>query len=364
MRIAVYAPLTLPFSPRHVARRPLGGSETALYHLTRELAACGAAVTVINRCGADEGIYDGVHYMDFQRGEWRRRMQEDPPDVLIIFRQITDVLKPLPGRIRILWAHDHLGAYPEREGILGTFVARAWQWIGKPLFLPRIHVVATVSHWLAQSFHDYLGVPWERILVTRNGLELAHFRDLQEVRNPFRLIYTSVPERGLDLLLDKIFPAIRSRVPEAELHVFSYRNLERYRRKRREGVIIRGGLPQHLLARELAQSAVFVYPTDFPETSCIAALEAQAAGTPVVTSKRYALQETVLDGRTGILIEGKVGSEGYIRAFVEAVVRLLRDPSLRERMGRQARERVLERYGWDRIAREWWEFLHAAVGRQ
>lgn len=364
MRILVYAPLTLPFSPRHVARRALGGSETALYHLTRELATCGATVTVINRCGADEGIYDGVHYMDFQRGAWRRRVQENPPDVLIIFRQITDVLKPLPGRIRILWAHDHLGAYPERKGILGALVAGGWRRIGRPLFLPRIDIVAAVSHWLAKAFHDYLGVPWERILVTRNGLELSHFRNLHEIRNPFRLIYTSAPERGLDLLLDEIFPAIRSRVPKAELHVFSYRDLERYQRKRRDGVFIRGGLPQHLLARELAQSAVFVYPTDFPETSCIAALEAQAAGTPVVTSKRYALQETVLDGQTGILIEGKVASPSYIRAFVEAVVGLLQDPARRERMGRKARERIMERHGWDRIAREWWEFLHAAVVRK
>jgi len=364
VRIAVYAPLTLPFSPRYVLHRPLGGSETALYHLTRGLAACGATITVINRCGADEGIYEGVHYMDFQRGGWRQRIQEDPPDVLIVFRQITDVLRPLPGRIRVLWAHDHLGAYPERGGISGALIAGGWRRIGRPLFLPRIDLVAAVSHWLAQAFHDYLGIPWERILVTRNGLELSHFRHLHEERNPFRLIYTSVPERGLDLLLQKIFPAIRSRVPQAELHVFSYRNLERYQRKRWDGVVIRGGLPQHLLARELARSALFVYPTDFPETSCIAALEAQAAGTPVVTSKRYALRETVLDGQTGILIEGKVGSEEYVRAFVEAVVGLLEDPARRERMGRQARERLMERYGWDRIAQEWWEFLHAAAVRQ
>ncbi|MDI3280543.1 MAG: glycosyltransferase family 4 protein [Bacillota bacterium] len=366
MHIVFYAELSMPFSPLTLRHKPLGGSESALYYLSRSLAQEGQEVTVLNHCGAEAGCYEGVTYFDLhlQEAEWRRRLEEHPPDVLVFFRRFQDLLRRdlPPGPVRLFWAHDHLGTYPERTDQPGKKLTEWALRLGGRIANPRLDVVAAVSRWLAQAFHDYMGTPWEKIFVTQNGIDLAHYRSLEEERQPARLIYTSAPERGLDLLLREIFPRIRRLVPEAELHVYSYRSLDRYQEVP-AGAFLHGGLPHRLLAQELARSALHVYPTDFPETSCIAAIEAQAAGTPVVTSRRYALQETVVDGETGILIPGEVGSPSYVEAFVAAVVELLRDERRRRQLGENARRRALEQYGWEKVARSWIDFLSARQRR-
>ncbi|MGH2395955.1 MAG: glycosyltransferase family 4 protein, partial [bacterium] len=162
-------------------------------------------------------------------------------------------------------------------------------------------------------------------------------------------------------------PLIWRSIPEVELHAFSYQPLDRYRSLQTDAnrrVIFRGGLRQPELARDLALFDLWLYPTDFPETSCIAAMEAQAAGVPVVTSGRYALRETVQDGVTGVLIDGTVGSPAYIARFAETVVSLLRDRARRARMGAVARERMLTQFTWDRVAAQWSELLTRLAGER
>jgi glycosyltransferase involved in cell wall biosynthesis len=56
------------------------------------------------------------------------------------------------------------------------------------------------------------------------------------------------------------------------------------------------------------------------------------------------LLELVSDGETGLLVPPR--DAAALRAAVE---RLLRDPELRERLGRAARARARERFGWDAV---------------
>ncbi|MBI4277478.1 MAG: glycosyltransferase, partial [Armatimonadetes bacterium] len=189
MRVVIYANLSLPFSPRTLQTRALGGSESALYYLTREMARLGMDITILNHCGAAAGACDGVRYVDLDRqGRWRDVLSP-APDVLVVFRQTTDLFKTLPGRLRILWAHDHIGAFPERTGAGGPLTALGWRLIHEP-FAARVDVVAAVSRWLARSFHDHWGLPWERLFVTRNGIDLTAYETLPPSRHQARLVYT------------------------------------------------------------------------------------------------------------------------------------------------------------------------------
>jgi glycosyltransferase involved in cell wall biosynthesis len=117
---------------------------------------------------------------------------------------------------------------------------------------------------------------------------------------------------GVDVLLD-LWPKIRHRVPYAELHVFYGFNvldavarlnpqLAAYKQALLQtvatlggedaGIFLRGRVGQVELAEEMMQARVLAYPTAFLETSCITAMEAQAAGLPIVTSDLGALHET------------------------------------------------------------------------
>lgn len=77
----------------------------------------------------------------------------------------------------------------------------------------------------------------------------------------------------------------------------------------------------------------------------LAVLEAMASGTPVVASRVGGLPEVVEDGVTGYLVE-----PGNVSELHDRIAMLLRDPALAARIGRNARERVIERFTWDAVA--------------
>jgi len=88
---------------------------------------------------------------------------------------------------------------------------------------------------------------------------------------------------------------------------------------------------------------VMVLPTwreGFPN----AVLEAAATGIPVVTTMSTGSRDSVVPEVTGLLIP-----PGYPEAISEAVIKLLRDPERRMRMGLAARAWVLEHYVKDRV---------------
>jgi len=76
----------------------------------------------------------------------------------------------------------------------------------------------------------------------------------------------------------------------------------------------------------------------------LAALEAAAAGRPVVATRVGALPEVVADGDTGLVVE-----PGDIGALAAAIVRLGTDAALRTRLGGAGRRRAAERFGVERM---------------
>jgi glycosyltransferase involved in cell wall biosynthesis len=75
-------------------------------------------------------------------------------------------------------------------------------------------------------------------------------------------------------------------------------------------------------------------------------LEAMASGTPVVCSALGGLPEIVEHGVTGFLVE-----PGNVDELRERLAEVLRDQRLGRRLGKRARELVLERFTWQACAR-------------
>jgi glycosyltransferase involved in cell wall biosynthesis len=337
------------WNPETFGKTGLGGSETAVVEMSKRLAARGHRIRVFGDCvphegGASiEGTFDGVEYLHYGK------FKDVSCDVLVSSRRPQAIdAAGLSFSKAVLWVHDvHCGDQLTQD--------RA----------QRFDVIWTLSKWHKNYFatqYPFLKDLPGKLVTTRNGIDLRRF-DSECKRDPRRAIYSSSPDRGLQLALEE-WPKIRSEVPGAELHVFygfenwepfateDQKKLIAYLRKlltETEGVTFHGRQPQNVLAEEFLRSGVWAYPTWFSETSCITAMEAQAAGLRIVTSPIAALVETV--GPRGTMIAGPWLTEDYRKLFVKAVAEAMLRPEDGER-------EMLKRYaqanfGWDGLADEW-----------
>jgi D-inositol-3-phosphate glycosyltransferase len=105
------------------------------------------------------------------------------------------------------------------------------------------------------------------------------------------------------------------------------------------GGIAREDVPALLRSADLVASAPWYEPFG------IVPLEAMACGVPVLGTAVGGLLDTVVDGRTGLLVPPRDH-----RAIAAAASRLLANPSLRLHMGQEAAARMREHYTWQQVA--------------
>lgn len=90
----------------------------------------------------------------------------------------------------------------------------------------------------------------------------------------------------------------------------------------------------------LIDTDIFVFPSCWYEGHPIVIIEAMAAGCPVISTRNVgAIPETVIDGKTGILVEKK-----NPKAVAQAIMKLIESPNLRVKMGMAARKRYEQYY--------------------
>ncbi len=108
-------------------------------------------------------------------------------------------------------------------------------------------------------------------------------------------------------------------------------------------VVFLGKRSQETLPYYYSAADILIMPSHY-ESFGMVALEAMSCGTPVVASQVGGLAFLVQDGITGYVVPG-----GDAEALAKTLDKLMRDPELRERLGRQAAE-YARFYSWDKIA--------------
>lgn len=180
----------------------------------------------------------------------------------------------------------------------------------------------------------------------------------------FRLFWGSSYDRGLDQLLN-MWPIIKQKFPEAELHIFygwdlfvaGYKdNPERLAWKDRidkqmqqPGIAHHGRVSKTELAKWRKYCGIWAYPTDFGETCCITALECQKDGCVPVAISKAALKETV---GSGILVEGDIYDKETQVKFLQELLKLMGDEELWKQEQLKGQE-FAQQFSWDKIAQRW-----------
>lgn len=348
--------------PLDMVRKGLGGSETAAIRLAESLGEMGWLVTVYGE--VDETLWGETIFRHHSRWDPAERA-----DVFIASRAPGLIDAEPNAGVTALWVHDVDCGDALTPGRADRFD----------------HVLA-LSEWQRRHLTGRYPHARAKIRRFRNGILPQLFTPVAwEDRAP-RVVYSSSPDRGLDVVLE-LWPRIREHVSDATLS-YCYADvydtvadqipgIRAHRDRIRElskqpGVERLGSLPQPTLARLMCTSRVWVHPswstahpgpdgvveeTPFHETSCIGAMEAQAAGCHVVAAGWGALQETV---RHGHLLEvGTPRDDRWQTAFVNSVVEGLTNAET----GHLATVRGPEEaagMSWDRVARD---LLKLTVGQ-
>lgn len=207
-------------------------------------------------------------------------------------------------------------------------------------------------------------VPAERIVVLPNAVDVERFRPYPASRGQLRSRF-GVGEEPLILFVGSFFP-----YQDVELLLRSFRIvLEGYPRARLilvgEGeqhaqmvqyahslglgnsVQFTGFLPHDEIPMLISAADVAIAPYKKIDErrflgSSMKLVEYMACGAAVVATKIGQLQEVIRMDENGILVP-----PGEAEALAHAIQRLLHDPSLRSRLGEQARKDAIQAYSWE-----------------
>ena len=164
------------------------------------------------------------------------------------------------------------------------------------------------SHWCYEKFRMMFDIPTHKSLVIKNAIDKIEPRKLDHnVGDPIKLIYTSTPWRGLNVLL-----AAMQLVTNKSVHLDVYSSTQVYgdqfkkanddkfkelynQAKALKNVSYIGYKPNEFIKDNLKNYHMFAYPNIWEETSCIAAIEAMAAGLYTIVTDYGALFETCSD---------------------------------------------------------------------
>jgi glycosyltransferase involved in cell wall biosynthesis len=226
------------------------------------------------------------------------------------------------------------------------------------------------SHWTYEKYRQYFDIPTELCLVIKNGIgdDLVVKQEFKP-KEKIKLVYTSTPWRGLDVLLLAMEKIKTDRV---ELDVYSSTQiygdqfkqinddgyLKLYEKaKSLKNVNYKGFLHHDELVKVLHTYDVFVYPNHWEETSCIAAIEALACGLLGVVTNNGALYETCAEFPIYIpyLTDKKQLTDQFAYAIdaLPEIIKNVEDDKIKFQM-----KYYKQFYHWDVIKQYWERFLN------
>jgi glycogen(starch) synthase len=376
----------------------IGGLGRHVHHLAAALAAAGHEVMVLSRRPFDtdpsthpttDDVHDGVrvvaaaqdpHEFDFGTDmmAWALAMGHSMLRAGLAAGFVPDVVH----------AHDWLVAHPA-VALAGFFdvplvstlhateAGRHSGWINGSIS----RQVHALESWLAResdslitcsaSMRDEITILFGPVVpdvhVIRNGIEVARwsFAVRRKHPGPARLLYVGrlEYEKGIHDLIAAL-PRIRRTHPGATLTIAGEGTqldwlIEEARRHRvPKATAFQGHLNHDELLSALHDADAVVLPSHY-EPFGIVALEAAAAGAPLVTSNVGGLGELVINGQTGMSFAPR-----DLAGLATAVRQVLDDPDEAQRRAIAARERLTSDFDWGTIANETAQVYLAAKRRE
>jgi glycosyltransferase involved in cell wall biosynthesis len=384
LRIAIIDVLGLTYDATTVEEYGLGGSESAVIYIAKELQELGCEVTVFNNCNdsrAKAGIYDGVEYIDLSVFNEERAAAEIPhylqQDIMIGSRSIRPFVEARYHGLRtiakkkILWMHD---TFCDGDSEVEKLVVNGV--IDEIFTLSDFHTfyISSCHHGGDRRNPEVLK---NKIFMTRNGVK----RRINEIdvrkKDSNLFVYNASLTKGMLPLVKDIWPEIKKHIPTARLTVIGgyyrfrdgaepdaqekeWRELVKDESLTKLDIQFTGIIPQKEIADILSEATFFLYPCAFPETFGISTLEALTYNVIPISVKFGALEETAVEKASYLMdyaiepnsLYPNINKPKQIQKFVEMTVRAYNTPYLNMQKQQYANI-VHEVSGWDTVALQW-----------
>jgi len=205
-------------------------------------------------------------------------------------------------------------------------------------------------------------LPPDRVWLIPNGVgpEFFHVRSFSTgIATKILFVGTWIDHKGIYYLAEAFENVLRD-IPEARLTIAGC--LEPEEKVRRcFAKTVQGALEvwpfvaRAEISSLYAEHEIFVLPS-LMEGMPLVLLEAMASGMPVVTTESSGMTDLVEDSHDGLFV-----IPGDTESLTAALVRLCRDPVLRQRLGNAAQEKM-KRYTWEQAARRTERVFYRALG--
>jgi glycosyltransferase involved in cell wall biosynthesis len=350
----------LIFNWRDIKNPEAGGAEVFTHEIAKRLVGKGNEVTLFTSefdgCKKKEVIdgvrlaRDGRRYSVYSRARkyYREYLSGERFDVII------DEINTKPffahefankGEKIIALIHQLAKEYwfyetPFPLNILGYYFLER-RWLRRYTDLPTV----TVSE---STRKDLVDIGLKRVFVVPEGLGFEPLsRSPEKEKDPTVVYLGRLNKAKRPYQAVKAFEMVEKEVPNAKLWIvgdgYLRRELERHSSPRVEFF---GHVSNGEKINLLSKAWITVNPS-VREGWGLNVIEANACGTPCIAYDVPGLRDSIVDGKTGLLVKGK----GGVKKLAETMIRALQNDILRKELSDNALE-YSKKFSWDRSAEE------------
>lgn len=305
-----------------------------------------------------KGEHEGV-LAEFERA-LAAELASEPTQILHAEHWFSGMAALEPARsagIPLVQSYHSIAAAPETPLTEGERPESPGRLAGERLLAHEVDLVIAVSEAERRTVLDRFGADPERVRVVPLGVDPELFhpaaggecdeqRDwLERGGRPEVLVVGRLhPLKGFDLAIEAVAAIPEESRPVLRIVGAPPPDGDAYARELHEAVAAHGmiattafdgALRRGELAERIRRATILLV-TSHTETFGLVALEASASGVPVIARDTGGLREAIIDGETGVLVDGDDPAD-----WARAIERLLRDPELAARMGAEARRHAL-----------------------
>jgi len=339
------------FTLNSLSHQPIGGSESSILLLAKGLTQLGNSVVLLNNSNIGVEISGRLqidHISNFDA-------YANVCDIILFNRIPASTFRNYVGHKKMyIWCHD---AYDQNNC--------KWMINADPTKL--FEKVFFVSEWQRGTCHRYLNFNISASEILPNCLDphMDFSPSLEKSMN--RLIFTSVPYKGIDVLKD-IFDSLCIKTKRDDLEFYIYSSLGLYNQKESDsqyekvfhslintsGIHVKESVPMLEINKQYILSNLLIHPGLYHETFGRVFIDGMMCGCLPVTVNNGASKE-VIKNNGYILDQPNVFHEGTFNKFVDLIIHALNDPHLETK--RKSAKAYSLTYDYVRVAKKFLDLI-------